>query len=198
MNSSFPDTPEVCIVEDAERDQAVATMMLSFATDPFVRWFHPTAHIFNHSAEGFDAFGGGAIDHGGAYRTSNFEGVAFWYPPGTGPDEDRLARVFTELVPDEILGELFQVFEAMDQYHPEESCWYLPLIGVDPMHQGRGIGAVLMKASLARIDQEGLPAYLESSNPRNISLYERHGFEVMGEIQHGSSPVITPMYRAAR
>jgi hypothetical protein len=36
---------------------------------------------------------------------------------------------------------------------------------------------------------------LESSNPKNISLYLRHGFEVIGEIQVGSSPVVTPMIR---
>jgi len=62
----------------------------------------------------------------------------------------------------------------------------------------RQIGSRLMKHALLRIDEAGLPAYLESSNPRNIPLYERHGFEVMGEIQVGSSPVVTPMIRAAR
>jgi len=57
---------------------------------------------------------------------------------------------------------------------------------------------MLMKTALERVDAEGLPAYLESSNARNVSLYERHGFEVIGEIQHGSSPTMLPMYRAAR
>jgi len=57
---------------------------------------------------------------------------------------------------------------------------------------------MLMKTALERVDAEGLPAYLESSNARNVSLYERHGFEVIGEIQHGSSPSMLPMYRAAR
>lgn len=52
-----------------------------------------------------------------------------------------------------------------------------------------------MKKALLRCDEEGLPAYLESSNPRNIRLYQRHGFEVMGEIQSGNSPVVTPMFR---
>ena len=46
--------------------------------------------------------------------------------------------------------------------------------------------------------QEGALAYLESSNPRNISLYERHGFEVMGEIQVGAGPLMTPMLRQPR
>jgi hypothetical protein len=52
--------------------------------------------------------------------------------------------------------------------------------------------------SSARVDAEGLPAYLESSNPRNISFYERHGFEVVGRIQAGKTPVVTPMLRRGR
>jgi ribosomal protein S18 acetylase RimI-like enzyme len=55
-----------------------------------------------------------------------------------------------------------------------------------------------MKHALSRVDEDGLPAYLESSNPRNISLYERHGFESMGQIQIGTSPIVTPMIRSAR
>ena len=55
-----------------------------------------------------------------------------------------------------------------------------------------------MKHVLAIIDESGLPAYLESSNPQNISLYERHGFEVVGRIQIGASPPVHPMLRSAR
>ncbi|HEY8549569.1 MAG TPA: hypothetical protein VIL35_06420 [Vicinamibacterales bacterium] len=55
-----------------------------------------------------------------------------------------------------------------------------------------------MREALARCDLDGLPAYLESSNPRNIWLYERHGFEIIGKIQVGSSPTMTPMLRKAR
>jgi len=35
-----------------------------------------------------------------------------------------------------------------------------------------------MRHALARCDEESALAYLASSNPRNISLYERHGFEM--------------------
>jgi ribosomal protein S18 acetylase RimI-like enzyme len=72
------------------------------------------------------------------------------------------------------------------------------MIAADPSQTGRGLGAALMKHALQICDEQGLPAYLESSNPRNISLYERHGFEVMGEIRTDTSPLMTPMYRAAR
>ena len=90
------------------------------------------------------------------------------------------------------------LFGQMEHYHPKEEHWYLPIIGADPQYLGQGLGGALMKHACARIDEDGLPAYLESSNPRNISLYERHGFEVMGEIRSGNAPVMTPMYRSAR
>lgn len=32
----------------------------------------------------------------------------------------------------------------------------------------------------------------------NITLYERHGFEVMGTIQVGAAPPVTPMLRRPR
>jgi hypothetical protein len=44
-------------------------------------------------------------------------------------------------------------------------------------------------------DRDGVLAYLDSSNPRNIPLYLRHGFEIVGRVQSGNSPVITPMLR---
>ena len=80
------------------------------------------------------------------------------------------------------------IFEQMAKYHPEEAHWYLPLIGVDPAHQRRGHGDALMRFALEQIDREKVPAYLESSNPRNLSLYRRHGFEELGTIQFAPHP----------
>jgi ribosomal protein S18 acetylase RimI-like enzyme len=74
----------------------------------------------------------------------------------------------------------------------------LPFIAVDPAYQGKGHGEALMAYALARCDRDKLPAYLESTNPRNVSLYRRHGFEPIGTIQVGSAPPIVPMLRRAR
>jgi hypothetical protein len=41
-------------------------------------------------------------------------------------------------------------------------------------------------------------AYLESTNPANLSLYVRHGFEVVGQMQAGRSPPLFPMVRQPR
>ena len=72
------------------------------------------------------------------------------------------------------------------------------MVGVDAKYQGQGFGSVLMKHVTSQLDDLGITGYLESSNPQNISLYLRHGFEIMGEIQINDSPVVTPMVRQAR
>lgn len=120
-----------------------------------------------------------------------------WLPPGVESDVAEMMRIIDEIA-NEQTPDLLSVLEQMSGFHPREACWYLPLIGVDPAWQERGFGAQLMRHATTRCDAEGTVAYLESSNPRNISLYLRHGFEVMGTIQVGGSPVVTPMIRHPR
>jgi ribosomal protein S18 acetylase RimI-like enzyme len=101
-------------------------------------------------------------------------------------------------VAEEKLPAVFSLLEQMGTFHPTEPHWYLPMIGVGPGYQGRGIGSALLPKAIARCDREYLPAYLESTNPRNLSLYERFGFSPIGRIQTRSSPSIIPMLRRPR
>ena len=48
---------------------------------------------------------------------------------------------------------------------------------------------------LADADAEGLPCYLESSNPRNVSLYLRHGFVETGQLPLPDGPSLIQMWR---
>lgn len=114
------------------------------------------------------------------------------------PDEDELGEVIESTVARSKAAEAAVIFEQMARYHPAEPHWYLPLIAVDPAHQGQGHGAILMAYALALCDRDHAPAYLESSNPRNIPFYRRQGFEPLGTIQTGSSPTLVPMLRRAR
>ena len=59
--------------------------------------------------------------------------------------------------------------------------WYLQLIGVAPQFQGKGCASKLLRPMLARIDEEGLPCYLETLDERNVRLYEHFGFKVVEE-----------------
>ena len=72
------------------------------------------------------------------------------------------------------------------------------MIGVGPAKQGKGCGSALLKHALEGCDCDNRLAYLESSNPQNIPLYERHGFEVLDTISVRSSPPLFPMLRKPR
>jgi len=87
--------------------------------------------------------------------------------------------------------------ESKHPKHPEEpKHWYLGYLGVAPTHQGQGLGATMLRAVLDDADTAGTPAYLESSNERNLSLYERHGFRVVEELQLlGKGPTVWRMWR---
>lgn len=182
-----------------DENQAISAVMMGFSTDPAARWMYPNIHEYlTHFPKFVRLFAGKSFETGSAFSTEDFSGAALWIPPGVHPDEEPLIDLFEETVADDIKGEMFAVFEQMGAFHPDEPHWYLPMIGVDTFQQNKGIGSALMKHALEICDREGKTAYLESSNPRNISLYERHGFEVIGKIQVGSSPPIAPMVREPR
>jgi GNAT superfamily N-acetyltransferase len=190
--------PVISIASEEDRSSAISTIILGFSSDPFVRWLCPHGPTYLKFHAAFNAFGGGAIDSGSAFIAEGNRGAALWLPPTVEPDSETFIGEVEKFVVKERQEVLFRILEAFEEYHPDESCWYLPLIAVDPAHQGSGIGSELMKAAMSRIDEDGLPSYLESSNPRNISLYERYGYEVMGQIKIGDAPTIHPMYRPAR
>lgn len=193
------DMPEITIAKPQDRARLVQTAVLAFVTDPMARWIGDRAAAFlEATGDFFDAFGGRAFEQNTVWSANDGQAIAMWLPPGTEPDGERMVSVLQEFASAEKLEEMMTVLGQMEQFHPHEEHWYLPIIGCDPMYLGQGLGGMLMKTALERVDAEGLPAYLESSNARNVSLYERHGFEVIGEIQHGSSPTLLPMYRAAR
>ena len=185
------------LVESVSHEASmVATVTMAFSTDPVARWFYPKAADYFRWFPGFvRAFAGRSIDDRTAVATTNYSGVALWLGPGAHPDDDALVKLVEDSLPTERRSAMFELFEKMGDGHPVEDHWYLPMIGVDSSRQNAGIGTGLMKIALERSDREALPAYLESSNPRNISLYQRCGFEALGEIRAGGSPPLVRMLR---
>lgn len=191
--------PHVRSVTAAERDRALATMTLAFSNDPMSRWVWPDAPTyFSVFSEFTMAFGGAAFGHGCAEISGEFAGAALWLPPGIQPDRERMGEISAATSPPHVLDEIGHVMEQVAALEPTEPHWYLPLIGVDPAHQGRGFGSALLAHAAERLDREGALAVLESSNPRNIPLYERYGFRILGEAHYGSSPTLVPMVREPR
>ena len=191
--------PTVVAASAADRDRAMATLVTAFTADPVIRWLFPDAHRFLSCFPQFNnCFAGGAFDCNSAYRSDDFAATALWLPPGTGPDEEALGAFIAESVDERRHEEVFAVFEQVKASHPGAAHWYLPVIGVDPLQQGRGYGAALLAHGLAVCDRNHIPAYLEATKPATIPFYKRFGFEVVKTIQIGSSPPITPMFRTVR
>ena len=188
--------PEVRSADASLQARAIDTIVLGFAADPMTRWVWPDASEYLRIMPRFvKAFGGRAFEHGTADITEGTRAAALWLPPGVEPDDAEMGAVMEGALRPEIAEDVGAVLKGMAEYHPREPHWYLPLIAADPNRIGQGLGALLMKHALRRCDEQGIAAYLESSNPRNISLYERHGFRIIGKIQSGSSPALTPMLR---
>ena len=182
---------------DAERCLDVLT--LAFENDPPCRWIWSGRQQYLEAFPRFArAFAGDAFDLGTAHYYEGVAGAAFWLPPGTSPDGESVVQIIRETITDERKEAVFSIFEQMDAYHPREPHWHLPLIGVNPASQGRGIGSVLLRYALDRCDREQEAAYLEATSPRNVALYQQHGFETLGAIQVADCPPIVPMLREPR
>jgi ribosomal protein S18 acetylase RimI-like enzyme len=185
-------------VDEQEQQRVIATVVAAFISDPVERWLWSDACTYlSHFPAFVAAFGLSAFVADTVCVLEDFAAVALWMPPGTEPDGDGIAAVLRDTVPADRQADAFAVLEQMDRTHPDAPHWYLPWLAVDPARQGRGLGSRLLACSLARVDADELPAYLETPNPRTVAFYERHGFAVIGTSQAGACPPIISMLRAA-
>jgi ribosomal protein S18 acetylase RimI-like enzyme len=185
-------------VEVDETDRVVDVIVAAFLTDPIGRFAWPSVSDYlRHMPRATLAFAGASIEHQTAFAEHGLRGAAMWMAPGVFPDGEALEKIFRDTVAADRIDDLLGTFGAMETFHPEEPHWYLPMIGVEPFAQNQGVAAELMRHVTRLVDEQQLPAYLEASSPRNVSLYLRHGFESVGEIQVGRAPVVTPMVRPA-
>ena len=134
------------------------------------------------------------------YTVGDLQGGALWLPPGKYPasvgQQLRLLPGFVHLFGLLRTPAVFRDIDHMEQMHPkEEPHWYLAFLGIEPSEQGKGFGSALLRPVLDRCDADGVPAWLETSNERNLPLYERHGFQVVKECDIPQGPHFWGMWR---
>jgi ribosomal protein S18 acetylase RimI-like enzyme len=191
--------PSIAQVQNDSRARAIATIVSAFASDPVERWLFPDLKQYRtRFGEFVAAFAGEAFDQLTVWTLGDFRAAALWLAPGAAVDETTIAAVLTDAVADGQHEDMFSVLEQMDRAHPTFEHWYLPWLGVLPDAQGAGHGAQLLEHGLTIVDNDHLPAYLETPNPRTIAFYERHGFAVTAESRSGSCPPVISMLRDAR
>lgn len=198
---------EIRAATAADRTTLVGTLANAFAEDPLFRWMTGTSP--NQDLEPKLRILFAAFLEPELARTEHLVftdaggvGAAIWKAPNhwktaTGdmlralPAMLRAAGTRTPRV----IG----AFNAIEKVHPQAEHYYLEALGTRQDVQSKGIGSAMLRNTLDRCDAEGVPAYLESSNVRNVPFYARHGFEKTGEIVVGKgAPTVTAMWREPR
>jgi len=174
----------------------------AFRDDPAFSWMFPAQRSRPRRARRYfltemqhESLRHGAVEV--ARVDGRVAGAAGWFPPGTwsGTEASALVGYLRACGRYFITAYRYQT-EAVRVHPREQPHWYLGFIGVDPVRQGSGVGAALLRSRLRRCDEAGQPAYLESSNVKNVPLYEHFGFQVTGALRlPDGAPVVNTMWR---
>ena len=178
----------------------------AFATDPVMDWI---ARPGPKRAAGLERFFYWllqirAIPHGHVWMAEDASVAAAWLPPDAPASPGgffaqlKLIPMFVRLCGFPRLGRGAAMGDAMEKNHPHEPHFYLAFIAVAPRFQGMGLGGALLDATIRKVDAEGMPAYLENSNPKNTRLYQRAGFVTRKSISPKNAPPLLAMWREAR
>jgi len=120
-------------------------------------------------------------------------GVAAWRPVGAGTPPPSLptpADALSALVGADRAARVLAALAGTRDLAPATPAAYLNYLAVDPDHQGRGVGARLVRAGQATLRT---PSWLGTTAAANISFYERLGYRPFASRALGDGPVLTLM-----
>ena len=173
----------------AQVKPAAEMMAMAFQDYPLMAYFFPdSAERMEKSAYDFQSLIRYGLLYGEVYATSpNLEGAAVWLP------SEKIHRTLWRRIRSGLLWESFRAGResagkqrAFDEHLVEihKRCvplesHYLQLIGVDPVHQGKGYASILLEAMFTRLDKERIPSFLETHSEKNVAIYQHHGFKVV-------------------
>jgi ribosomal protein S18 acetylase RimI-like enzyme len=197
---------EVLRAQRSQADEVGRTLAGAFTDDPVIGWLIPfdvdgrderLATFFTSMARSYLR----RDKH--VYLATGGVAAALWSAPGSW--RLPMTEVLRETRPamrafGRSLGRALRTQLELEAGHPKEPHhWYLGYVGVAGSHQGQGIGSAVLREVLDQADDAHVPAYLESSNERNLSLYERNGFRVTKQYRAlGRGPFIYRMWRDPR
>jgi GNAT superfamily N-acetyltransferase len=181
-------------------DGLTGTLTAAFATDPLWSWAFPDPEDL---AVWWRFCIGSALRYPWVWTRGDYAAASVWIPPDgvelTKEEEEQVEPLIRDLIGPRC-DDVMALLDRFESSHPrEEPHYYLSLLGTHPDHLGKGLGMALLASNLERMDAEGVPAFLESSNPENNSRYERLGFRQVGEFTtpDGARTVAT-MWREVR
>lgn len=196
---------DIRVARPDDTDGIVDTVTLAFLGDPV--WAPALARddgATDHLRPYWRLFIETAVGYGSVFVGPDASTVSVWIPPGQpeiSPDRLAAAQALVENTLDPArVAAMFELWDRFDESHPSaEPHAYLSLLARHPDVTGRGLGQTHLAAALTRWDADGLPTYLESTNPANNHRYERQGYARVGSFESvlDGAPVAM-MWREAR
>lgn len=172
--------------QPADLTAAADTLTAAFAHYPWTRYVLPEHDYLARLRALQHLYLGYAHEHGIVAVAGDTEGVIALLPPDAAEPAPDMVEEVVALHGDRI--------DRLDQVPPPEGAWRLETLGVRPEHQGCGIASALIHFALSEVRARGGRAVaLDTSDPRNVRLYERHGFCVTAQADSGDGPPVWKM-----
>ena len=178
------------LLKKGEEDQLGKTMSAAFFDDPLMKYMVPDdskrldkGNWFMSKAIGY------CTKWGEVYTDDNFTGGSAWLTPGnTKMSTMRVLRAGLWQMPFRIglggfsrFNKLDSTASAVHKKHVQGDHWYLLVLGTHPDQQGTGIGTAAIDAGVAKADEAGLLAYLETGTESNVEYYTKRDFKIAEE-----------------
>lgn len=172
--------------QTADLAAAADTLTAAFEHYPWTRHVLPEEDYLVRLRALQHLYLGYAHEHGIVAVTSDSDGVIALLPPDAPDPAPDMMEEVVALHGDRI--------DRLDQAPPPEGAWRLETLGVHPEHQGCGIASALIQFALSEVRARGGRAIaLDTSDPRNLRLYKRHGFGVTAHADSGDGPPVWKM-----
>ena len=184
-------TSGIVIDQLTRRDErvAVASLSAAFANYSLFPLLCPNTTQRPRVIEAFCRFlFRSSVRHGGAFGTADCSAVICTWPPGAEwPSRwDSVRAGWLALAwrmgwrASLLLTRLENEFDDARVKHAAEPHWYVPLLGVRPEAQGRGLSRAVLRPVLEAADRDRVPVYLETATEANVAIYQKFGFECRG------------------
>ena len=187
-------------VTASDFEAVTRTLVAAFDSDPLWRWAFP-------EGDGIESMWrlcvGSALQFPCSRFLPGYAAASIWIPPGElelDPESDRQVEPLVRRCAGSRAGEVLELLDRFEAAHPHDRPHYhLTIFGTAPDRRGSGLGMALLAENLKEIDAQGMPVYLESSNPANDARYETVGFSPVGSFETpGGEHRVTTMWREPR
>lgn len=131
-----------------------------------------------------------AKEYGRCFIPEQHYGVSIWSCPLSENKQAQKNEQKKHFIQQNMGEKSLNAYQSMCQFMGHQSAaliddnaWYLSIIGILPEYQGQGLGPGLIEDVLTEADQNMVPCYLETFTPRNMTFYQRQGFETIADFK---------------